>query len=165
VFWVSFALLLLFPTFVAAYPFALSCFVALCFALLCFPLHLQNQFLSITLVPILIIPFSLSLSLSLSLSTFVSFFLLLQKFVFYVSFCGKIRAKFCFANFDRNPKLKGKGKGTKTKQRSSRERVCLLLLVDALFFFFGWRFFFSKKKWVLLHFSCFTKFLAQNCHP
>ncbi len=36
VFWVSFDLLLLFPTFVAAYPFALSCFVlcALCFAFL-----------------------------------------------------------------------------------------------------------------------------------
>ncbi len=69
--------------------------LALCFVL-CFSLHLQNQFLSITLVPILIIPFSLSLSLS----TFVSFFLLLlQKFVYYLSFCGKILAKFCFANF------------------------------------------------------------------
>lgn len=131
-------------------------------ALLCFPLHLQNQFLSITLVPILIIPFSLSLSLS----TFVSFFLLLlQKFVFYVSFCGKIRAKFCFAKFDRNPKTKRKRKRNQNKTKKfKRKRVCLLLLVDA-FFSFGWRFFFSKKKWVLLHFSCFTKFLAQNCHP
>jgi hypothetical protein len=83
-----------------------------------------------------------------------------------VSFWGKILAKFCFANFDRNPKGKGKGKETKTKQRSSRERVCLLLLVDAFFFFFfGWRVFQQEKNWVLLHFSCFTKFLAQNCHP
>ncbi len=113
--------------------------------MLCFPLHLQNQFLSITLVPILIIPFSLSLSLSLS--TFVSFFLLLQKFVFYVSFCGKIRAKFCFAKFDRNPKPKpkGKGKDTKTKQRSSREReyVCCFLLTP---FFFFWVEIFSARK-------------------
>jgi hypothetical protein len=104
------------------------------------------------LVPILIIPFSLSLSLSLSLSTFVSFFLLLQKFVFYVSFCGKIRAKFCFANFDRNPKLKGKGKGTKTKQRSSRERVCLLLLVDALFFFWVEIFFKQERLMIIVSF-------------
>jgi hypothetical protein len=63
-----------------------------------------------------------------------------------VSFWGKILAKFCFANFDRNPKGKGKGKETKTKQRSSRERVCLLLLVDAFFFFFLGGEFFSKKK-------------------
>jgi hypothetical protein len=78
------------------------CFVllcALCFALLCFSLHLQNQFLSITLVPILIIPFSLSLSLSLSLSTFVSFFLLLQKFVFLCEFLGKDSCKVLFCKF------------------------------------------------------------------
>jgi len=131
-------------------------------ALLCFPLHLQNQFLSITLVPILIIPFSLSLSLSLS--TFVSFFLLLQKFVFYVSFCGKIRAKFCFANFDRNPKLKGKGKGTKTKQRSSRERVCLLLLVDALFFFWV-EIFFQQEKMGITPFLLFHKISCTKLPP
>jgi hypothetical protein len=131
VFWVSFALLLLFPTFVVTYPFAL-CFV-LCFALLFSPspksIPLHNFGTHSHHSP----P-----SLSLSLSTFVSFFMILQKFVFYVSFRGKILAKFCFANFDRNPKRKG-GKKKKTKRRSSRERVCLLLLVDA--FFFGWRFF------------------------
>ncbi len=86
----SFALLLLFPTFVAAYPFALSCFVALCFALLCFPLHLQNQFLSITLVPILIIPFFFSLS------TFVSFFASSSKVCFLCEFLWKDSCKVLF---------------------------------------------------------------------
>ncbi len=91
VFWVSFALLLLFPTFVAAYPFTLSCFV-LCALLFSpspksIPLHNLGTHSHHSL-------------LSLSLSTFVSFFLLfLQKFVSYLSFGGKILAKFCFANF------------------------------------------------------------------
>ncbi len=88
VFWVSFALLLLlllFPTFVAAYPFALSCFV------LCLSLHLQNQFLSITLVPILIIPFFFSLSLSL--------LLFLQKFVFLCEFLWTDSCKVLFCKF------------------------------------------------------------------
>ncbi len=147
----------------------LCCYLPICFVLLCalcfvlcFSLHLQNQFLSITLVPILIIPFlSLSLSLSLSLLLFLFFFFFRSLF-FYVSFCGKILAKFCFAKFDRNPKRKGKK--TKTKQNEEvqeKEYVCCFLL---MLFFLGGDFF-SKNKWVLLHFSCFTKFLAQNCHP
>jgi hypothetical protein len=71
VFWVSFALLLLFPTFVATYPFAL-CFV-LCFALLfspspkSIPLHNFGTHSHHS-------PLSLSLSLSLLLFLFFCFF-------------------------------------------------------------------------------------------
>ncbi len=148
VFWVSFALLLLlllFPTFVAAYPFALSCFV-LCALLVSpspksIPLHNFGTHHSHHSL------FSLSLSLSLSLYFCFFFFFFFRSLFFYVSFCGKILAKFCFANFDRNPKRKGKK--NKTKQNEvvqEKEYVCCFLLMLFLILIFFWVEIFSARK-------------------
>jgi hypothetical protein len=56
-------------------------------------------------------------------------------------------------------------KPKQNKEVQEKEYVCWLFFVAFFFFFFGWRVFQQEKNWVLLHFSCFTKFLAQNCHP
>ncbi len=146
-----------FLPFVAAYPFALSCFV-LCALLFSpspksIPLHNLGTHSHHSLLSL-----SLSLYFCFFFSSSSSEVCLLFEFLWKDS-CKVLFCKFLIGTQNQKEKKK-QNKTKKFKRKSMFAASCW-----RFFFFFWVEIFFSKKKWVLLRFSCFTKFLDQNCHP